>query len=145
LLFVGNHRAEKGLDLVTAAAATTGHSLRCIGGDDLPLSEDELAAAYATCDLVVCPYRDEYAASGSASLVVAEALAYAAPVLATSALRDLFPAGYTAVEFATGERRCVGRCIAVTRPRGPDQVNAEALTAAAFVSPRLRFALLVLA
>ena len=101
LLFVGTDRTEKGLDLLRSAAEATGNAVRCIGGIGYPLSEEQLAAAYAVCDLVVCPYRDEYAATGSASLVIAEAIAYAAPVLATPALRGLFPVGYGGVEFAT--------------------------------------------
>ncbi len=100
LLFVGDDRPEKGLDLVQAAADATGYVVRCVGGLEYPLSDDELTAAYVECLAVVCPYRDEYTATGSSSLVVAEAIAHAVPLVATPNLRDLVPPGYGGVEFS---------------------------------------------
>jgi Glycosyl transferases group 1 len=137
LLFVGNDRPEKGLDLLLAATAGTRTVVRCVGGLDYPLTDDELSAEYSTCDVVVCPYRDEYTASGSSSLVVAEALAYAVPVVATASLRDLFPVGYEGVVFAA--TASVEDLIAVLRSldigRLTERAAATAPVAAAHVSP----------
>lgn len=103
LLFVGDARPEKGYELLLAAIEGLDFEVRHIGGYDrgvTRLSDAALAREYAECDLVVCPYLDVYATSGSGSLVVSEALAYAAPVVATPGLRQAFPAGYGGVEYA---------------------------------------------
>ena len=100
MLFVGDIRPSKGLDLLTAAAELTGVAVRRVGGRGHRVSDAELRAAYDDCDLVVCPYRDEYERFGSASAVVAEALAYAAPLVVTPALRGAVPGGYRGVVFA---------------------------------------------
>jgi glycosyltransferase involved in cell wall biosynthesis len=103
LLYVGDSRPEKGYELLCQSIAGLSFTIRQIGGhapDAVRVTDDDLAEAYQRCDLVVCPYSDDYENSGSGSLVASEAIAYGAPLLATPSLREAFPLGYRGVRFA---------------------------------------------
>jgi glycosyltransferase involved in cell wall biosynthesis len=123
LLFVGDTRPEKGFEVLLDAVRDLDVVVHHVGGrvgaassgerrvgharviTSGRLSDSDLVRAYHDCDLVVCPYDAAYASSGSGSLVVAEALAYAAPVLATDSLRGAVPHDYGGVTFAPSTAR----------------------------------------
>jgi glycosyltransferase involved in cell wall biosynthesis len=113
LLFVGDDRWEKGFNVLLDAVCDLDVVVRHVGGEfhpapvgerrigrahlvsEGPVGADKLRGAYESCDLVVCPYDQErYLAGGSGSRVLAESLAFAAPLLLTPALSELVPAGY---------------------------------------------------
>ena len=113
LLFVGDDRWEKGLTALLDAVRDLDVVVRHLGGEfhleppgerrvgramvvrEAPVDDAGLRRAYEECDLVVCPYDPtRYRDFGSGSRVLAEALAYAAPVLLTPALSDTVPPGY---------------------------------------------------
>ncbi len=113
LLFVGDDRWEKGLPALLDAVRDLDVVVRHLGGEfhleppgerrvgralvvrEPPVDDAGLRRAYEECDLVVCPYDPtRYRDFGSGSRVLAEALAYAAPVLLTPALADSVPPGY---------------------------------------------------
>lgn len=113
LLFVGDGRREKGLPALLDAVRDLDVVVRHLGGEfhleppgerrvgralvvrEPPVDDAGLRRAYEECDLVVCPYDPtRYRDVGSGSRVLAEALAYAAPVLLTPALSDTVPPGY---------------------------------------------------
>ncbi|MFN8028063.1 MAG: glycosyltransferase [Acidimicrobiia bacterium] len=119
LLFVGDDRWEKGLPALLEAVRDLDVVVRHLGGEfheeppgerrvgralmvrERRVDDASLRQAYDDCDLVVLPYETtRYRDQGSGSRVLAEALAYAAPVLLTPALSANVPPGYAGAVLA---------------------------------------------
>lgn len=116
LLFVGEARPEKGLELLLQALTRiekevalevvgrqptflldrlrSGPSSIRMSWTDRFVSSSELDEAYQRASLVVLPYLGSFASTGAASSVLVEAFTRGVPVLTSSVLSDQLPSGY---------------------------------------------------
>lgn len=125
LLFVGQARAEKGLQLLleTLKGAGWPGRLDIVGKQDPKVrseletryasdavnwidhfvDDENLMKHYARASLLVLPYRTSFGRDGGASGVLLEGLRSGIPILATSALADQLPPGYPGAVVAVAD------------------------------------------
>jgi glycosyltransferase involved in cell wall biosynthesis len=158
LLWVGDTRHEKGYDILVHAlervsddqfelvrVGSAADRIRgsnsvqsdsrvgrvTVSSDGRQIADAELRDAYRSADVVVCPYRSTYAASGSASSVVSEALAFGVPLVASASLGPLLPSDFRGwVSFADEDVRGLTDALRAAREQ------RAALYAAAADGPR---------
>ncbi len=124
LLFVGNARREKGLDLLLEALELVNNevpldvvgrqdpvirkgleerfTMKSVRWIDRYVDDEELADYYREAAAVVVPYRSSFLADGGASGILLEALAHGVPVVITPAVQDQLPAAYGGAIVAAG-------------------------------------------